>query len=262
VQVSGTASGGAGIKLSGSGADLVGNTFVNAVLESNTTNDVSIASGVTDTRFIAGKLTASKVSDSGTGTRFFLAGEMFGPAAFGRNSTQHFLASGDGSGNYITGVSVSGQAKPAYFDADANSGAVRLRTRAAQPIEFYINDAVKMRLENNGAAFYGTTDNTTTLGKPSFGWSGLYLSSTVTAPGTTGNQTINKPTGRVNIAAAGSSITVTNNLVSTSSHVIAWVATNDSTALIKNVVPGSGSFVVTLNAATTGETAIGFLGTL
>jgi hypothetical protein len=87
----------------------------------------------------------------------------------------------------------------------------------------------------------------------------LTLASTITAPGTTGNQTINKPTGRVNIAAAGTSITVTNNLVTANSHVIAWVATNDSTAVIKNVVPGSGSFVVTLNAATTAETAIGFL---
>ena len=39
---------------------------------------------------------------------------------------------------------------------------------------------------------------------------------------------------------------------------MAWVATNDSTAIIKNVVPGAGSFVVTLNAAAMAETAIGF----
>jgi hypothetical protein len=36
------------------------------------------------------------------------------------------------------------------------------------------------------------------------------------------------------------------------------IATNDSTAIIKNVVPGSGSFVITLNAAATAETAIDF----
>jgi hypothetical protein len=88
---------------------------------------------------------------------------------------------------------------------------------------------------------------------------GFELTSTITPPGTTGNQTINKPMGRVNIAAAGTSITVTNNLVTANSHVLAWVATNDGTAVIKNVVPGSGSFVVTLNAAATAETAIGFL---
>jgi hypothetical protein len=53
-------------------------------------------------------------------------------------------------------------------------------------------------------------------GKPTF-------DSTITAGGTTGNQTINKPSGTVNIAAAGTTVTVTNSLVSTSSIVIAVV---------------------------------------
>ena len=86
------------------------------------------------------------------------------------------------------------------------------------------------------------------------------LPSTITAPGTTGNQTINKPTGRVNIAAAGTTITVTNNLVTANSHVIAWLDTAaDATAKTCIAVAGSGSFVVTLNAAATGEVPIGFL---
>jgi hypothetical protein len=198
-------------------------------------------------------------SNSGTNTRFFSAGEMFGPIAFGRNSTQHFSATGDGSGNYLEGVSVSGSAKPTYFDSGVNSGAVRVRARANQPVEFYTNDTLRLRLEDAGNAFYPTTDNAVSSGKAGAAWSAFKLASTITAPGTTGNQTINKPTGQVNIAAAGTSITVTNNLVSASSHVIAWIATNDSTATIKNVVPGSGSFVVTLAAAATAETAVGFL---
>ncbi len=255
-----TASAGAGIKLSGNGADLVGNTFVNAVLESNTTNDVSIASGVTDTKFIGGKLTASKVSNSGTNTRFFIAGEMCGPIAFGRNDTQHFLASGDGSGNYLEGVSVSGQAKPTYFDSGVNSGAWRGRTRGNQPLEFYTNDTARLRLGDAGNAFYPVNGNAVRLGKANLGWSALHLASTITSPGTTGNQTINKPTGRVNIAAGQSSITVTDNLVLTSSHVIAWLDTAaDATAKTCIAVAGSGSFVVTLNAAATGEVPIGFL---
>jgi hypothetical protein len=81
---------------------------------------------------------------------------------------------------------------------------------------------------------------------------------TITAGGTTGNRTINKAAGTVNIAAAGTTVTVTNSLCTTSSIVHAVVRTNDTTALIKNVVPGTGSFVINMNAAVTAETSIGF----
>ena len=87
----------------------------------------------------------------------------------------------------------------------------------------------------------------------------LQFPTTITAGGTTGNQTINKLTGTVNIAAAGTSVTVTNALVTTSSIVFAVIRTNDTTAVIKNVVPSSGSFVITLNAAATAEVSIGFI---
>lgn len=87
----------------------------------------------------------------------------------------------------------------------------------------------------------------------------LALLATNTATGTTGAQTINKPSGTVNIAAAGTSLVVTNSLCTTSSIVLATIRTNDSTAVIKNVVPGSGSFTITLNAAATAETSVGFL---
>jgi hypothetical protein len=85
-----------------------------------------------------------------------------------------------------------------------------------------------------------------------------YADQTITAGGTTGNQTINKSAGTVNIAAAGTTVTVTNSLCSTSSTVFAVIRTNDSTATIKNVVPGSGSFVINLTAAATNEISIGF----
>lgn len=87
----------------------------------------------------------------------------------------------------------------------------------------------------------------------------ITFDSTITAAGTTGNQTINKPSGTVNIAAAGTTVTVTNNLVTTSSIVTAVIRTNDATAEIKNVVPSAGSFVITLSAAATAEVSIGFI---
>ncbi len=87
----------------------------------------------------------------------------------------------------------------------------------------------------------------------------LKFPKTVTAIGTTGDQTIHKIIGTVNIAASGTSVTVTNSACFTSSIVLATIQTNDSTAVIKNVVPGNGSFTITLNAAATAATAIGWM---
>lgn len=76
------------------------------------------------------------------------------------------------------------------------------------------------------------------------------------AAGSTGNKTINKISGRVRVAAAGTSVTVTNDRVTADSHIVATCSTNDTTAYIKNVVPGAGTFTINLGAAATAETAI------
>ncbi len=85
-----------------------------------------------------------------------------------------------------------------------------------------------------------------------------YVDQTITAGGTTGNQTINKAHGTVNFAAAASTLTVTNNLVTTSSSIYWTVRTNDSTCTVKNIVPSAGSFVITMSAACNAETSVGF----
>lgn len=84
----------------------------------------------------------------------------------------------------------------------------------------------------------------------------LLLYRTITPPGTTGNQTINRPAGTVNIAAAGTAVTVTNSLVDANTGVYAIIKTNDATAWIKNVTSTSGAFTINLGAACTGEIAI------
>jgi hypothetical protein len=86
----------------------------------------------------------------------------------------------------------------------------------------------------------------------------LSLSKTITAPATTGNQTINKAAGRVNIAAAGTTVVVTCSLVTANSIIIAVAATADATARVTNVVPAAGSFTIN-TVATTAETAFNFL---
>lgn len=100
-------------------------------------------------------------------------------------------------------------------------------------------------------AFSGSNGLGLTLNK-------LTFDSTITAGGTTGAQTINKPSGTVNFAAAATSLVVTNSVVTTSSIVFAVVRTNDTTAVIKNVVPAAGSFTITLTAAATAGTSVGF----
>jgi hypothetical protein len=122
------------------------------------------------------------------------------------------------------------------------------------------NDALRIYESSNNIAINSTSDagykfdvNGTARVQGA-----LNFNPTNTASGTTGNQTINKASGTVNIAAAGTSITVTNSLVTTSSIVFATIRTNDATAVIKNVVPAAGSFTINLNAAATAETSIGF----
>lgn len=86
----------------------------------------------------------------------------------------------------------------------------------------------------------------------------LQVQKTITAGGTTGAQTINKPHGSVNFAAAATSLVVTNSLVSTNSVITATVATNDATMKTVLVVAGSGSFTIHANAAATAETRVNF----
>jgi hypothetical protein len=89
--------------------------------------------------------------------------------------------------------------------------------------------------------------------------SSLNLPKTITAGGTTGAQTINKPSGSVNFAAAATSIVVTNSLCTTSSVILVSMATNDTTANGLRVVAGSGSFTIYMLVAPTAETRVNFL---
>jgi hypothetical protein len=153
---------------------------------------------------------------------------------------------------------------------------------SAKPIMFAVLTTEVMRLDTN---YYvgiginaptsklhvkgsGTTSGTSSLNVTDSSAVSLLLvkddgaisvSSTNTASGTTGNRTINKASGTVNIAAAGTTVTVTNSLVTSASIVMAVLRTNDSTAQIKNVVPSAASFVINLSAAATAEVSIGFM---
>ncbi len=102
----------------------------------------------------------------------------------------------------------------------------------------------------------GTADSSIIKGPAKF--TNLQAEKTITAGGTTGDQTINKISGTVNFAGAATTLTVTNSFVTTTSLIFCTILTNDATARIANVVPGSGSFTINLTAAATGETAVCF----
>ena len=87
----------------------------------------------------------------------------------------------------------------------------------------------------------------------------IALLATNTAGGTTGSQTINKPSGTVNFAAGTTILTVTNSLCTTSSLVFAILRSADTTAVIRHVVPNNGSFTITLATSPTATSSVGFL---
>jgi hypothetical protein len=105
---------------------------------------------------------------------------------------------------------------------------------------------VAFQVQSSTATLYNIDNN----GKIS------YLANAIS--GTTGNQTIDTPSGNVNFAAGATALTVTNSLCTTSSLVFATIRTNDATATIKNVVPAAGSFTINLGAAATAVTSVGF----
>lgn len=137
--------------------------------------------------------------------------------------------------------STVGAANEVYFGGNGAAGA-GINTIAGQSITFAV--------ANTGVASF-TSDVATFL-------TNVALSKTITAPGTTGAQTINKTTGRVNFAAAATSLVVTNSLVTPNSIITCNIATADATAADVKAVAGTGSFTIYLGAAGTAETAVEF----
>ncbi len=87
----------------------------------------------------------------------------------------------------------------------------------------------------------------------------LILDKTVTAGGTTGAQTINKPIGTVNFAAAATSLVVTNSFVTANSVIHVTKGTNDSTARLGAAVAAAGSFTIFMDVAPAAETRVNFM---
>jgi len=188
----------------------------------------------------SGVTTSYGIYQAGGSDRNFLAGNL-GIGSYNNAQAKIHIDGGTAtaSGIKLTAGSTTGQTTTDGFDIGiTTSGQAELRQYEALDMVFYTNNAETLRLKSAG---------------------NIQVPTTVTAAGTTGGQTINKVSGTVNIAAGISSITVSNSLVSANSIVLCTIRTNDSTALLKNVVCSAGSFTIRLNAAATAETSIGFM---
>lgn len=183
----------------------------------------------------------------------------------GINNGGQQLAAGSSTANYGSWCSATSSLNTPALNVGLMSTALNATTNVAGAFMLLGSGTPSFTscalLADNGAQavnIFTARDNGTNVFEIQDGGK-INILATNTASGTTGNQTINKPSGKVNIAAAGTTVTVTNSMCATTSIVIATLLTNDATATIKNVVPGAGSFVITLSAACTAEVAIGFL---
>jgi len=174
-----------------------------------------------------------------------------------------------------SGTAAAGSGAGLEFEAESAGGTNRVAGTIENPFTTATNAAEvsdlvfrtmragtlteSLRSLGNGTLQIGTLSGTASkIGAFTSGNIATVVTPTITTAGTTGDRTINELAGTVNIAAAGTTVTVTNSLVTANSLVFCTLRTNDTTATVKNVVPIAGSFTINLGAAATGEVSIGF----
>lgn len=141
--------------------------------------------------------------------------------------------------------------------AKAGTGLVRdLELAAGADIVFSeAGISERWKIKQTSGSFQPATSGTVGLGSNASLIKHLFIDYTNTA--TVGAVTINKAAGRVNIAAAGTSVVVTNSLVTAASKVFAVMASADSTGRVISVIPAAGSFTIN-TVAVAAQTAFDF----
>lgn len=169
--------------------------------------------------------------------------------------TLGYFGSSGLSAIYGPGVTPS---STSYGIALSNSGGSSMVIlNSATQTDFRIANISIMMLQPTYLA--PNTNGVPTLGRASVGWKGLYLDFTNTA--TVGNVTINKPAGRVNLGAGGTTLTLTNSVITDNSHIFlnADGAPGNVVAVQFYAVPANGSCTINAVPAIANQTAIDFL---
>ncbi len=228
-----------------------------AVASPNSSGPITIATGVNtgsgDTGVITMRTGAASAGSSGIWQAGSGTGSGTGTVTLRSGNGLNF---GSGAASFGSGTSTTGQ-----------SGAVTVSSGNASG-SFGSTGDVTIASGNASGAF-GNSGNINITPGTATGTRGRVNITSLAAAGpfaldktntaTVGNVTINNPSGRVNIAAGGTSMVLTNNLITTASTLILTLATNDATAKSACAVAAAGSATLTLNAASTGAVAINFL---
>lgn len=183
-------------------------------------------------------------------------GGILGYAQKTGTGTDALVIGVEGRVGAASGVVTLGAAVTGTFDTNAeNAGTI------TDAVGFYFPTQSDSGHITGGkyCFFSNNTDWTLRTNGPSVLFGKISQDSTITTPGTTGAQTINKPTGKVNFAAGATSLVVTNSLCTTSSIVLLNQQTLDATMLTCNAIPANGSFTIVAVGTPTAEVAVAFM---
>ncbi|MFA5127304.1 MAG: hypothetical protein WC465_04915 [Patescibacteria group bacterium] len=221
----------------------------------------AIAYNINTSRTLFGTIRNGSESDNNSNTKYGAgalgaATTTLGNSAFGTDALANVVSSGGTQNNVGVGL------RAGKFQADGTTALGGAFTSVFLGADTKGVNAVAGQTVI-GAGAIGLGANTTVIGALATNLSvtlngDLKLQKTVTAAGTTGAQTISKPTGTVNFAAAAASLVVTNTLVTTSSIIQLTVGTNDTTMKSAIAVAAAGSFTIFPNANPTAETRVNF----
>ena len=143
---------------------------------------------------------------------------------------------------------------PLTLFGNPNSG---ITTSSNNQLQLGTNGSLQVTISGN--AIQPTSGaGTVNLGSANDGFGKLYLDYTNT--GTVGNVTINKAGGKVNLAALGTTLTLTNSFITVASRLVLQLASNpgNAVAVALSYVPSAGSAIITATPAVTNQTIIDF----
>jgi hypothetical protein len=210
-------------------------TSSNPVSVTNTTDSTSTTTGSLKT---AGGLGVAKKSFFGDSINVAAPGTITVGTGSGTSAglIAGYLGSSGYGGIWSTGVTPNSSNYAISFDA------THTYLSGTSIVGLAYAGAVKLQVTSTGTAVVGD----------------MFYDKTITAPATTGAQTINKTTGRVNFAAAATSLVVTNSLATANSICHVTKATNDATMRLGACVAAAGNITIYADVAPAAETAVNF----
>jgi hypothetical protein len=157
-------------------------------------------------------------------------------------------------------LGVSGNVRAQYIYPSSSSAPLELkgnRASTGSAVAVWITNTDPLTTAGDHVVDFGPSDAGAAVSYIDI--VGAYGMDGTDASGTPGATTINQPAGRVAVAAAASTLVVTNSIVTADSIVVPVVETIDATCTYARVTPAAGSFTITMEAACTANTDVSFV---